>query len=95
LTLEELMFVVHVRRDGLSPAEAKLREAEIRVKLFGKPVPVHAGVAAAGEVRLGIHYDVSGRPAICGAESAEYRRFADGQIDGISVEPAIRTKRAE
>jgi len=43
----------------------------------------------------GVHYDVSGRPAICGAESAEYRRFADGQVDGISVEPAIRTKRAE
>ena len=39
LTLEDLMFAVHVRRGGLSKSHANMRAGEIREKLFAKSYP--------------------------------------------------------
>src|SRR5687768_11740790 len=39
LTVEDLIFETHVRRAGLTEAEARSRGAELRAALFARPQP--------------------------------------------------------
>jgi len=94
LTLEDLIFEVHVWRAGLSPAEAKSRAAEIRAELFAKPQACMRASPLPKRYGWGVHYDGRGRLALYAMESEEYRRFAEGKVDGVKVEAALRSKRA-
>jgi len=94
LTLEDLMFAVHVRREGLSKTEAKSRTAEIRTKLFGKSYPCMRASLLAKKYGWGVHHDAMGRIALYGVESEEYRRFARGAVKEVAVVVAMRSKRA-
>ena len=93
LTIEELMFAVHVRREALTASEAKIRDPEIRAKLFCKPYPCMRASPLPKSFGFGVHYDEAGQLAIFGAETAEYRRLAKGP-DGIKVVKAMAAKRA-
>ncbi len=93
LTLEDLMFAVHVRREGLSKADAKPRAAAIRAVLFGKPYPCMRASPLPKKYGWGVHHDASGRIALYGAETPEYRRLALG-AGGVEVVAAMRSKRA-
>lgn len=93
LTLEDLMFAVHVRREGLSKADAKSRAAAIRAVLFGKPYPCMRASPLPKKYGWGVHHDSSGRIALYGAETPEYRRLALG-AGGVEVVAAMRSKRA-
>jgi hypothetical protein len=95
LTLEDLMFAVHTRREGLSKAEAKSRASEIQAKLFGKPYPCMRASPLPKKYGWGVHHDASGRIALYGIESAEYKRFAGGAVRGVEVVAAMRSKRGE
>lgn len=92
LTLEELVFEVHVRRSGLSRAEAKSLAAEIRTKLFAKPQACMRASPLPKRYGWGVHYDEHGRLALYPMESTEYRRFAEGQVHGVKVVAALRSK---
>lgn len=92
-TLEDLMFAVHVRREGLSKADAKSQAETIRAKLFAKSYPCMRASPLPKKFGWGVHHDAKGRIAIYGAESEEYRRFAKG-VDGVAVFNAMRSKRA-
>lgn len=92
LTLEDLMFAVHVRREGLSKADAKKLADEIRTKLFAKSYPCMRASPLPKKFGWGVHHDAKGRIALYGAESDEYRRFAKG-VDGVAVFNAMRSKR--
>lgn len=92
LTLEDLYFEVHVRRAGLSQAEAKARAAEIRAALFAKPQACMRTSPLPKRYGWGVHYDEQGRLALYPMESKEYRRFAEGQVDGVKVVAALRSK---
>jgi Family of unknown function (DUF6157) len=94
LTLEDLIFEVHVRRAGVSRAEAKSRAAEIRGELFAKPQACMRTSPLPKRYGWGVHYDERGRLALYAMESEEYRRFAEGKVDGVKVEAALRSKRA-
>jgi hypothetical protein len=95
LTLEDLMFEVHVRREGLSKAEAKSQASEIQAKLFSKSYPCMRASPLPKKFGWGVHHDASGRIALYGVESAEYQRFARGEVKGVEVVMAMRSKRAE
>lgn len=93
LTLEELMVAVHIRRAGLSPAEAEANATEIQALLFGKPYPCMRASPLPKTYGWGVHHDADGRIALFGVESAEYRRLAGGG-HGLKVVTAMRNKRA-
>ena len=93
LTLEDLMFAVHVRREGLSKADAKTLADEIREKLFAKSYPCMRASPLPKKFGWGVHHDAKGRIALYGAETEEYQRFAMG-ADGVAVFNAMRSKRA-
>lgn len=95
LTLEDLIFAVHVRRLGLSPQEAKTRAKEIRKELFAKPHACMRASPLTKQYGWGVHHDGDGRMALYGVESAEYARFASGQVDGVAVVMSMRRERAE
>ena len=94
LTLEDLMFEVHVRRSGLSTAEVRKHTATIRALLFGKPYPCMRASALPKRYGWGAHHDAAGKLALVPMQSAEYRRFAEGKVKGVEVVPAMRSKRA-
>jgi hypothetical protein len=94
LTLEDLIFETHVRRMGISKAEAKGRAAEIRAELFSKPYACMRASALPKKYGWGVHYDAAGRLALYAMESDTYRRFAEGGMSGVAVVAALRRKRA-
>lgn len=93
LTLEDLMFAVHVRRAGLSKVDAKAMSEAIRAKLFAKSYPCMRASPLPKKFGWGVHHDAKGRIALYGAETKEYQQFAKG-IDGVAVFNAMRSKRA-
>lgn len=95
LTLEDLIFEVHVRRAGLSRAEAKAQSTVIRAELFAKPQACMQASTLPKRYGWGIHYDSRGRLALYAMESEEYRQFAAGKVAGVKVVLAMRSKRAK
>lgn len=93
LILEDLIVATHVRRAGLSDAEANARPAEIRAVLFAKPHPCMQASPLPKTYGWGVHHDEAGRMALFGVESAEYHRFASGAIEGVELVSALRSKR--
>jgi hypothetical protein len=92
LTLADLIYETHVRRAGLTRAEADTRSAAIRAELFAKPHPCMRASALPKRYGWGVHHDARGRIALHAVESAEYRRLAAGAAD-IAVVAAMRNKR--
>src|SRR5262249_52523720 len=93
LTLEDLIFETHVRRLGLSKAEAKARRAAIRAELFSKAHPCMRASPLTKRYGWGVHHDAAGRMALYGVESGEYRRCGEGRVVGVAVVAAMRSKR--
>jgi hypothetical protein len=93
LTLEELIFETHVRRLGLSAAEAKARKTAIWKELFAKSHACMRASALPKQYGWGVHYDEKGRIALVPMESDAYRRFAAGEVEGVEVTQAMRTRR--
>jgi hypothetical protein len=93
LTLEDLIFEIHVRRMGLSPQEAKTKAKEIRKELFAKPHACMRASPLTKQYGWGVHHDGEGRMALYGVESAEYRRFASGEVPGVKVVMSMRRQR--
>lgn len=93
LTLEDLIYAVHVRRSGLSGGEAAEREEAVRAELFAKSHPCMRASPLPKSYGWGVHHDERGRIAIYGVESDEYARLARGG-DGLDVVLAMRNKRA-
>ena len=93
LDLEALIFETHVRRAGLSPVQDEAQAAAIRAELFAKPHACMRASALPKRYGWSVHYDSRGRLALYPVESAEYRRFAAGEAAGVTVVPAMRSKR--
>jgi hypothetical protein len=92
-TQEELLFAVHVQREGISKNELKTRRAAMWKEFFGKP---HACLRASmlpKKYGWGLHFDSEGRIALVPMDSAEYRAFVDGKGVATLV-TAMRNKRA-
>lgn len=93
-TLEDLIFETHIRRAGISKAEAKARASAIRAELFARPHACMRASPLPKKYGWGVHHDAAGRIALVAVESEEYRRFAAGRVKGVAVVAAMRSKRA-
>lgn len=94
LTLKDLMLAVHLRREGLSAVDAKAMAKEIHEKLFGKPYPCMRASPLPKKFGWGVHYDAKGRIGLFAVDTPKYQRFASGEVAGVEVVKAMRSKRA-
>ena len=78
-TQEALIFIVHVTRLGLTPAELRTRGAQIKAELFSKPHPCMRASQLAKRYGWGVHHDEQGRIAIYGRGSRDYVALTIGK----------------
>ena len=92
-TQEELLFAVHVRRQGVGEGDLKARRAALWEEFFGKPRACLRASMLPKKYGWGLHFDAEGRIALVPVESEEYRAFVAGK--GVAtVLAAMRNKRA-
>ena len=85
LTSDDLLYTVHVAKNGLPDT------AETRVEYFSKPKACLRVSPLPKQFGWGIHHDAEGRLAIYPVESADYARLV--RDDHVKVRPAVRIKR--
>lgn len=92
LTQEDVLFETWLRRQDPQPAPADvpaLRHAffaRSQACLRASPLPKRHG--------WGLLFDGEGRVRLCPMESEEYRRIVSGDVPGVAVLKAMRTRRA-
>jgi hypothetical protein len=90
-TLEDLIFEVHLARNGIAAGERGTRGEEIRAKLFSRS---HACMRASPLTKSygwGAHYDKKGRLALVSRVTPDYERLAAS--DELTVVKAMRNRR--
>jgi hypothetical protein len=92
-TRDELLFIVHVTRLGITPTELKQRGREIRAELFSKPHACMRASPLPKRYGWGIHHDAHGRIGLIARPSAEYEALARGSDKNATVLKAMRNKR--
>jgi hypothetical protein len=92
-TQEELLFAVHVRREGIGGGELKARRTAMWEEFFGKPRACLRASMLPKKFGWGLHFDAEGRIALVPVESDEYQGLVNGK-DGITVVTAMRNRRA-
>jgi hypothetical protein len=93
LTQEEILFEVHVRRLGLSPAEIKKRRTLLWKEFFSKSQACLRASPLPKTYGWGIHFDAQGRAALHAVDSLEYHRFASGRAGSPQLLYAMSSKR--
>ncbi len=93
-TQDELIFATHIRRQGISTAEASRRRSVIWTELFRKPHPCMRASALPKKYGWGVHHDKAGRIAIYAMDSKEYAKFTRASSAGPKLILAVRSKRA-
>ena len=91
-TQEDLLFLVHVRRQGISRSLLESKRETLWTDFFSRsraclrtsPLPKKYG--------WGIHFDDDGKIALVPMESEEYRRFESDK--SLTQLPAMRNRRA-
>jgi hypothetical protein len=71
----ELIFEVHIRRQGISEDDLKIRRDEIWDNLFQKGHPCLRVSAPTKRYGWGAHYNEAGKIALYGMESEQYAQF--------------------
>ncbi|MEO3812821.1 DUF6157 family protein [Sphaerisporangium sp. B11E5] len=91
LTQEDVLFETWLRRQDPAPdaqAHPALRDAffsRSQACLRASPLPKRHG--------WGLLFDGDGRVRLCPMESEEYRRIVAGEVPGVTVLKAMRTRR--
>jgi Family of unknown function (DUF6157) len=92
-TQEELLFAVHVGRQGIVEIDLKARRAALWEEFFGKPRACLRASMLPKRYGWGLHFDAEGRVALVATESKEYHALAEGK--GVAtVLTALRNRRA-
>jgi hypothetical protein len=94
-TRDELLFVVHVTRLGLTPADLKQRGKQIHAELFAKEHPCMRASPLPKRYGWGVHHDEQGRIAIVSRNSTEYAALITGKGKAGTVLKAMRNARAK
>ena len=92
-THEELLFVVHVTRLGLTPADLKQRGKQIHAELFAKPHACMRASPLPKRYGWGIHHNDQGRIAIHSRGSPEYAALTTGKGKAPTILKAMRNAR--
>lgn len=89
---KELVFAVHVARQGVLPEELVERRDEIWADLFKKGHPCLRASALTKRYGWGAHYDGEGKIALYGMDSVAYGNFTRPGT-GVKLLKAMRSKR--
>ena len=90
-TRDDLLYEVHIRRQGLSAKELKSRGAAIRAELVAKPHPCMRASPLPKTYGWGVFHDGQSRIALVALGSAEYAKLAKDKT--VTVLKAMRNKR--
>ena len=77
LTQEDVQFAVHVRRRGLSEADAQERREVLWAAFFAKPMACMRCSPLPKTYGWGLHFDEAGRVALIPMESQRYVELAE------------------
>lgn len=92
LSHKELIFAVHVERQGISPEEVETRREEIWADLFKKEHPCLRASALTKRYGWGAHYNEEGKIALYGLGSEDYEEFTRPGTE-VKLLKAMRSKR--
>lgn len=92
LTQEEVLFTVHLLRQGLSPDDPALPRETLRREFFSKSRACLRASMLPKKYGWGLHFDAAGRIALVPMESADYAAFLRGARPA-TVLAAMRNKR--
>jgi hypothetical protein len=93
-TQEDVLFESWLRRQPAERARGKAEVARLRAELFAKPQPCLRCSPLPKQLGWGLLFDERGRVALCPVESATYRRIVGGEVAGVQVVKAMRSRRA-
>ncbi|MEQ1697053.1 MAG: DUF6157 family protein [Hyphomicrobiaceae bacterium] len=94
-TRDELLFVVHVTRLGMTPADLKQHGKQIHAELFAKPHPCMRASPLPKRYGWGIHHDEQGRIAIVSRGSPQYKALMAGDSKVATILKAMRNARTK
>ncbi|MEF2967581.1 DUF6157 family protein [Paenibacillus sp. M1] len=89
----ELLFETHIRHKRIPEQEVQERRQEIWEELFAKKHACLRASALPKRYGWGVHYDEEGKIAIYGADSAEYKSFAEAPEGGIQLLYGMRSRK--
>ncbi len=92
-THEDLLFIVHVTRLGLTPADLKQRGKQIHAELFAKPHACMRASPLPKRYGWGIHHDDQGRIGIISRGSPDYAALTTGPRKAGTILKAMRNAR--
>ena len=91
-TQEELLFLVHVRREGISRSVLESNHEALWTDYFSRSRACLRASPLSKRYGWGFHFDDDGKVALVPVESEEYQRLeSDGSLTQI---PAMRNRRA-
>lgn len=92
LTQEEVLFAVHLLRQGLSLDDPSLPKETLRREFFSKSKACLRASMLPKKYGWGLHFDAAGRIALVPMESPEYAAFLGGARPA-TVLAAMRNKK--
>ena len=91
-TQEELLFLVHVRRQGISRSALESEREALWTDFFSRSRACLRASLLPKKYGWGIHFDADGKIALVPMESEEYRRLESDER--LTQLPAMRNRRA-
>jgi hypothetical protein len=89
-TRDELLFIVHVTRLGLTPADLKARGKKIHAELFAKSHPCMRASPLPKRYGWGVHHNAQGRIALVARGSQQYDALSQGPLACPVILKAMR-----
>jgi hypothetical protein len=93
LTQEDVLFETWLLRQEAEPPSEEER-AELRARFFGRSQACLRASPLPKKYGWGLLFDDAGRVRLCPMESAEYQRIVAGEVLGVQVLKAMRSRRA-
>jgi hypothetical protein len=89
-----VLFSVWLQRQDLTISQSEAEIARLRDDFFAKSQPCLRTSPLPKKYGWELVFDQEGRTALCPMESQEYQRLAAGDVAGVTVLKAMRSKRA-
>ena len=93
-TQPDVLFGVWLQRRDPAGSPSDEDAARLREDFFAKPQPCLRSSPLPKKYGWGLVFDRDGRVALCPMESEEYRQITAGDVDGVTVLKALRSRRA-
>jgi Family of unknown function (DUF6157) len=92
-TQEDLIYEVYIRHKTISEEEIEKNGRKIRDELFQKSQACLRASMLPKKYGWGLHFDQSGKIALYGVETLEYKAFLEKDKENIQLIPAMRNSR--